>query len=221
MRLLLIRHTAPEIETGRCYGRLDIPAKPDALAAWLQTWDAAQHPHQPWQGYTRLLSSPALRCAVLTQALSARLGLVPEFDTAWQEMDFGTWEGRSWDAIGRVAVDAWAADPIHHAPGGGESAPRMMTRVARAYEAWRAQRQDAVLVCHGGTIRLLQAWHAGRPDSAAAVDVQQVADPAVQQATLRGLCPDAPAQARLMQATQQALSLAAPPVGGIELLSGE
>ncbi|MHA3903697.1 histidine phosphatase family protein [Castellaniella sp. WN] len=65
------------------------------------------------------MSSPALRCAVLAHALSGRLGLAVETDEDCREMDFGTWEGRSWDAIGRAAVDAWAAGSAHHAPGGG------------------------------------------------------------------------------------------------------
>lgn len=162
MRLLLIRHTAPDIPAGHCYGRLDVPAQAPELAAWLADWDASRHPGQPWCGYGRLLSSPALRCVALARALSDRLGLAVETDEDWREMDFGTWEGRSWDAIGRVAVDAWAADPAHHAPGGGELAQAMMRRVARAGDAVRAQGRDAILVCHGGTIRMLRAWHAAR-----------------------------------------------------------
>ena len=162
MRLLLIRHTVPDIPAGHCYGRLDAPAKAPELAAWLADWDAGRHPGQPWRGYGRLLSSPALRCVALARALSDRLGLAVETDEDWREMDFGAWEGRSWDAIGRVAVDAWAADPAHHAPGGGESAQAMMRRVARAGDAVRAQERDAILVCHGGTIRMLRAWHAAQ-----------------------------------------------------------
>lgn len=169
MRLLLIRHTVPDIPAGHCYGRLDVPAKAPELAAWLADWDAGRHPGQPWRGYGRLLGSPSLRCATLASALSDRLGLAVETDEDWREMDFGTWEGRSWDAIGRAAVDAWAADPAHHAPGGGESAQAMMRRVARAGDAVRAQGRDAILVCHGGTIRMLRAWHAARDVAAALV----------------------------------------------------
>ncbi|CAM5786834.1 histidine phosphatase family protein [Castellaniella caeni] len=193
-RLLLIRHTALVIAPGLCYGRLDVAARPDALAAWLRVWDATGHPHQPWRGYARLLSSPAARCQVLAQALATRLALPLEASPAWQEMDFGAWEGHAWDAIGRRAVDAWAADPVRHAPGGGESALDMMRRVATAYEAWRGQGRDAILVCHGGVIRLLQAWCVLRPEGSAFGP------------------PD------LSRACAHALALSAPPSGGLVLL---
>ncbi len=170
MRLLLIRHTAPDIQPGHCYGRLDVPARVPELAAWLADWDAGRHPGQPWRGYGRLLSSPALRCAELAGALSVRLGLAVEQDPCWREMDFGAWEGRSWDAIGRKSVDDWAADPVHHAPGGGESALAMMRRVAQGGASVRAAERDAILVCHGGTIRMLRAWHAARGVTTALAD---------------------------------------------------
>jgi alpha-ribazole phosphatase len=131
--------------------------------AWLADWDAGCHPGHPWGAYQRLISSPALRCRILAAALAQRLGLPLDIDPAWQELDFGAWEGQSWDAIGRPAVDAWAADPLDFAPGAGESARSMAQRVVAAYETWRGQGQDTILVTHGGVIRLLQAWHAARP----------------------------------------------------------
>jgi len=195
MRLLLIRHTAPDVAPGICYGRLDVPARPPEQAAWLADWEAARLAHQPWTAYRRLLSSPSARCRTLAQALSDRLGLPLETDPAWQEMDFGAWEGRAWEAIGKPAVDAWAADPLDFAPGGGESLSTMMRRVVTAYEAWRRQGRDTVLVTHGGVIRLLQAWHACRP----AVCV-------------------APDPADLQSACLQALDQPPPMTGGLVLL---
>ena len=160
MRLLLIRHTPADVLAGQCYGRQDVPARAAGLQAWLADWDAGRQAGQPWQGFRRLLSSPAQRCAVLAEALSTRLALPVETDPCWQEMDFGTWEGQTWDAIGRAAVDAWAADAVQYAPGGGESALAMMQRVVSGAARLRAAGQDAVLVCHGGTIRMLLAWQA-------------------------------------------------------------
>ncbi len=194
-RLLLIRHTAPEIAPGLCYGRLDIPARPQELDAWLADWDSGRHPGQPWAGYRQVLSSPAQRCRTLAIALAQRLGLPLHIDPAWQEMDFGAWEGQSWDAIGQPAIDAWAADPLDFAPGDGESACAMAQRVVAAYAAWRLQGQDTILVTHGGVIRLLQVWHAVLPAN--------------------GPAPD---QAALQSACRQALDQAPPPCGGLLLL---
>ena len=195
MRLLLIRHTTPDVPAGQCYGRRDVPAHAAGLASWLADWDAGRHAGQPWQGYRRLLSSPARRCAVLADALAGRLALPVETDPDWQEMDFGAWEGQTWDAIGRAAVDAWAADAVQYAPGGGESALAMMHRVASGAERLRAAGQDAVLVCHGGPIRMLQAWRAVRAD-----------------------CPDAGCDAAVRQACDQAVRLAAPAPGAVLML---
>ncbi|MGB6242384.1 MAG: histidine phosphatase family protein [Castellaniella sp.] len=195
MRLLLIRHTAPDIAAGMCYGRLDVPALPAERDAWLADWDAGRHPGQPWSDYQRLVCSPARRCRSLATALSRRLVLPLNSDPAWQEMDFGAWEGQSWDAIARSAINAWAADPLDYAPGAGESVRAMMQRVLTAHKAWRQLEQDTILVTHGGVIRLLQAWHAARP----ADDLPP--DPA----TLRSAC-------------QQALTLPTPMPGSQVLL---
>lgn len=170
-RLLLVRHTAPGIAPGVCYGRLDVPARPLERDAWLADWDAGCHPGHPRAAYQRLISSPARRCRILAAALAQRLGLPLDIDPAWQELDFGAWEGQSWDAIGRSAVDAWAADPLNFAPGAGESARAMTQRVVAAYEAWRRQGQDTILVTHGGVIRLLQAWHAAWPADGASLEL--------------------------------------------------
>lgn len=174
-RLLLIRHTAPDIAPGVCYGRQDIPARLAERTAWLADWDAGRHPGQPWPACQRLISSPAQRCRALAVALSQRLGLPLRIDPTWQEMDFGAWEGQSWDAIGQPAIDAWAADPLDFAPGDGESARTMAQRVVQACEALHRLGQDTILVTHGGVIRLLQAWHAvrpadGRPPEPAAIE---------------------------------------------------
>ena len=78
------------------------------------------------------------------------------------EMYFGTWEMRSWQAIDRHEIDAWANDMVHYRPGNGESVYDMGQRVSKFCNAVRQLRHDdVVVVCHAGTIRLLQAWQPG------------------------------------------------------------
>lgn len=73
-------------------------------------------------------------------------------------MDFGEWEGQTWDAIGKTAIDAWT-DAFHtHPPGGGESLRAMLARVGQALQAARQQHagsgvQDVVWITHAGVAR--------------------------------------------------------------------
>ena len=105
--------------------------------------------------------SPLQRCAQLARALQAlRPGLALHADARLQELDFGDWEGRAWDAIGRAPVDAWTADFASHRPGGGESLADMLQRVAAALAAARAAPNgsgNAVLwITHAGVARCVQ-----------------------------------------------------------------
>lgn len=153
MRLYLIRHPKPAIDTGICYGRSDLGLAEDAIvrAAALRPLLPADAP---------LWSSPLRRCLELAQALHA----APAIDARLMEMHFGDWEMRRWDDIPRHQLDAWAADPVGYAPPGGESPAAMRRRVA----ALLAELPEvAVLVAHGGVLRACVAeltgaadWHA-------------------------------------------------------------
>ena len=155
-RLWLVRHAQPLVAPGVCYGRLDLPADMAATAASAQALAAALP-----AGMRLAHHSPLQRCEQLAQALH---GLRPDLalkpDAQLQELDFGAWEGRTWDAIGRVPVDAWTADFARHRPGGGESLAGMLTRVAAALAAARAEaaaRGNGVLwITHAGVARCVQ-----------------------------------------------------------------
>lgn len=90
--------------------------------------------------------SPLQRCAALAAAVADRRPDVQtQVDGRLREMDFGAWEGRPWQEIARVEVEAWTADFAHHRPSGGESVACLLARVARALEQPASRRwwQDA------------------------------------------------------------------------------
>jgi alpha-ribazole phosphatase len=179
MRLILVRHPQPLVAPGICYGSSDLPAAPGDVervlaelrsSASISSDTAHAFAPLPPPGTahvpgilippgTPLYSSPLQRCT----ALAHRLG-TPVLDARLAEMDFGAWELRGWDGIPRAEVDAWAADLVHHRPGGGESVLQVAARVAafRA-ELLRQPHRQAAIVCHAGTIRLLTALQAGLP----------------------------------------------------------
>jgi len=157
MRLHLIRHLAPDIAKGICYGRSDLAVPPDVLVHALPALRAQLPAGLP------VISSPLQRCASLARAL----GAAPRFDPRLVELDFGDWELRAWDDIG--GVDAWAADVVHYRPGGGESVAAMAQRISDFYDAlMRENLPAAIVVCHAGAMRLLAARQRGlAPESMA------------------------------------------------------
>jgi len=152
MRLFLIRHPAPDVASGTCYGRSDLPlaGDPAPVADALRSLLPAGAP---------LYSSPLRRCRALAELLHP----APRFDERLLELDFGAWEMQSWDAIDRAALDAWAADPLHFTPPGGEAVADLRARVRDFLDELV---EDAVLVAHAGVMKLCAAELAGvAPDA--------------------------------------------------------
>ncbi|TCO73968.1 alpha-ribazole phosphatase family protein [Rhodovulum euryhalinum] len=148
MGLILVRHTAPDVAPGTCYGRLDLPPGPgfaDEAAAVLDAMPPV----------TRVLTSPLIRCRALAEHIGAARGLPVEVEPRLIEIDFGAWEGLAWDAVPRDELDAWAADFWNARPHGGESVAMFTARVAD----WLAGQGGAagwLAVTHAGLMRAAQ-----------------------------------------------------------------
>ncbi|HEX8988769.1 MAG TPA: histidine phosphatase family protein [Rhodocyclaceae bacterium] len=155
MRLFLIRHPRPAVEQGICYGQSDVGIAEDAAAV-----AARVKPLLP--ASAAFYSSPLTRCRLLAEALHP----APRFDHRLRELDFGGWEMRSWDDIGRDAVDAWAADPLHYAEHGGESIAMLRRRAAACAREIAERHDEAVLVIHAGVMKALAVELLGLPDPA-------------------------------------------------------
>ena len=106
-----------------------------------------------------LRTSPLQRCELLTHYLCGlRPDLIPIFDPNLAEMNFGSWEGQRWDAIGEAAVAQWTEQFATHRPGGGESVQDFMKRVEAAMDRLRSPPQPdmahhAIWITHAGVIR--------------------------------------------------------------------
>ncbi|NHZ93307.1 phosphoglycerate mutase [Massilia sp. CCM 8733] len=165
MRLHLVRHLAPQVTSGVCYGRTDLTVDPVLQALALPALRARLPAGLP------IFSSPLRRCAALAQALG---GVAVQYDPRLAELDFGDWEMRRWDDIDRAGVDAWAADMAGYRPGGGESVTAMARRVSAFYtDRMQAQTPGAIVICHAGTIRLLAARARGLGPEAMALEAAQ------------------------------------------------
>jgi alpha-ribazole phosphatase/probable phosphoglycerate mutase len=95
-----------------------------------------------------------VRTRAVAEPLARRLGLNCIPDPQWRERHFGTWEGKSWNAIYREsgnAMDGMVDDPNGFQPGGGETTAAMAMRVQRAMTAL-ATDAHIVVIAHGGPI---------------------------------------------------------------------
>jgi alpha-ribazole phosphatase len=152
MRLYLVRHPPPIVSTGTCYGSSDLPVRPQEDAA------AAERLLPVLPPTALLFSSPLARCTGLAERLAHARGTPVIYDARLTEMDFGEWELRSWNDIPRAEIDAWCDHRLTYRPGNGETVLEVAQRVA-AFRGDLEQRRvtEAIIICHGGTIRMLQA----------------------------------------------------------------
>lgn len=150
MRLYLIRHPQPAVASGTCYGRTDLGLQDDPalLAEHLRLLLPADVP---------FFSSPLTRCRLLAE----RLHPAPRFDARIREIDFGDWEMQAWDSLDRGLLDAWAADPFHFVPPGGEAVASLRRRVA---DFLSGLPDESVLVAHAGVMKVCAAELAGEED---------------------------------------------------------
>ena len=143
------RHPRPEGAAGRCIGAgSDLPVHWRAakrLARRIQK--LAQRQRLPKIIY----SSPLRRCADVGAWLKA-WGWQHHQDAALLELDFGAWDGRAWDHIARTEVDAWVADFVAYAPGGGESLAELLERAGN----WQPP-AGRLVISHGGWM-LARRW---------------------------------------------------------------
>jgi len=170
MSLWLARHAPVLLETGRCYGAMDVAA--DTAA----TLEAAGRLAGLLPVGLRVRCSPLRRCVQLAQQLQVlRADLVWQCDARLVEMNFGTWEGVPWRDIPRPAFDAWMQDFPWHRFGGVESVNEMLQRVASVWDT-RYRGSDGageVWVTHAGVVRCVALLAQGRRRVAQASDWPQ------------------------------------------------
>lgn len=133
MRFYLIRHGQTEwnIE-GKIQGKTDIPLNETGLhqAALLAEGMRGR-------SIAAVYSSPLLRAAQTAELLAEEKGLKVRLVPELREVDFGLWEGRSWeevDAAFHEDLKKWEENPALYMPTGGESRESCRLRCKKAVE---------------------------------------------------------------------------------------
>jgi len=156
--LWLLRHPEPEASArGRCYGSLDLALSPEGIRQARSVADGLAQ-----KTFAAIYTSPRQRCSQAARILGAGCTCAVEIVPALRELDFGEFEGRTYDEIAAMYPDLyqqWMEHPTETRFPGGESFPEMRTRVIAATRDLRSRHagQSIALVTHGGVIRIILA----------------------------------------------------------------
>ena len=161
MTIWTLRHP-PVDRKGRCIGQTTIETQMPMQESVKTVVDSA--PFVP----SRIFSSDLPRCAGLAQELAAHWSIPLETTASLREVNFGEWEGRTYDEID--ATDgkrwrAWCDDWRHGTPPGGESIDDLVARLKSWLDDSRPLSTD-VLVTHAGVVRAFRVLYGGNWEDA-------------------------------------------------------
>lgn len=154
--VLLARHgeTDDNIEPIRVQGFRDTPLNDTGRQ---QAAELAER--MSYAGIASLWSSDLSRARETAEIVGARIGLEPRLDPRLREAFRGSWEGRLFIDIEREDPEgyaAWRRAGEEFRFPGGESLRDQLDRVSAAVEDVRNDGEGpALVVCHGGSIRVM------------------------------------------------------------------
>jgi broad specificity phosphatase PhoE len=155
--ILLARHgqtdfNAPPVQI---QGSLDPPLNDTGLAQARELAELVAG-----EGVRALYASDMLRARMTAEIVGERIGLEPVIDPRVRECNWGSWQGWYVEDIAREQPERWQAwlnaGADFRFPD-GESLAEHMARTVAALDDVRRGEQPALVVCHGGTIRVAQA----------------------------------------------------------------
>ena len=156
--ILLARHgeTDDNIPPIRFQGFRDTPLNDTGRAQAHELADRVAALQEPVKS---LWASDLSRARETAEIVGARIGLEPRLDARLREANRGKWEGHLFPEIKQSDPDAFAAwmraGPDWRFPG-GESLVEQQDRVSAALSDIHATGElPAVVVCHGGSIRVM------------------------------------------------------------------
>lgn len=145
MEIYLIRHTAPAVARGVCYGQSDI----DVTETFMEE-AAVIRQHLP-EKVAVVYSSPLQRCTKLATHLFPHHSI--QLETNLMEINCGRWELQRWDDIAREELDPWMNDLVNVRIPGGESYTDLYQRCTGSFADIYHKEKPLAIVAHGGVIR--------------------------------------------------------------------
>jgi alpha-ribazole phosphatase len=150
VEIYLIRHTTPQVRAGQIYGWSEIPLSHTyAEEIELVKQQIPEH-------FDKVYSSPSLRCTALAEKIKVDFTV----DERLRELNFGDWEGKTWDTVDQTALQEWMNDFVRVRVPGGESMQEMKSRLLLFWDELMEKDLDQLaIVTHAGAIRILLAQY--------------------------------------------------------------
>lgn len=148
-----IRHTPPKVNQGICYGQSDIGLRGDTTLYF----DTIKK-RLPI-GQLPIYSSPLKRCSDLGEYLNQGSLIL---DSRLQEINFGDWELKEWEAIPKNEISPWYEDYLNTSPPEGESFNQLIDRVEQFYEDTILKlKESSIIISHHGPLRIMLGLYRG------------------------------------------------------------
>lgn len=155
MKLYLIRHGQTQWNIdGKIQGKTDISLNETGILQAEQLAGAMED-----RPISAVFTSPLKRADETANIVAAKTCVPVLTVDELREVDFGLWEGLTWQEIGvKYAVDAaaWDVNPVLNTPTGGEPRENCMERSKKAMEYILSHAEgDIAIVAHGGILVFL------------------------------------------------------------------
>lgn len=149
MEIYVIRHTKVA-RKDICYGQINVPLADSFLE------EVAQFKNELPTDFEAIFCSPLLRCKNLAEELHFDNII---FENALMEINFGEWEGQTWNEIDQDKLNIWMQDFANEKPPQGENLLELFERVSLFLEKCRKMSHKKILlITHSGVIRCIWAY---------------------------------------------------------------
>lgn len=158
MKIFLVRHTESEGNLKKVYaGSTDYVLTEHGEQQIIEVMMKLLHKISPISTYS-LYSSPLQRCTKLADEIERMLQTSKIIDSRLSETNFGIFEDKTYEELTQMYPDileSWIQDSIHFQIPNGESLKTCFDRVSSFCKDLINRNEDAVIVSHGGIIKLI------------------------------------------------------------------
>jgi len=145
------------------YGKTDVEMNTHAQQDLLANLDYLHHEN----AIDYIISSPLKRCSIVAEEFSRHHLLPIEMNADLQECDFGDWDGKDFNLLKNEwpSLETFWQSPLTQCPPNGENLQNFCNRVCNAWSTIQTQQtcEHTLILCHGGTIRIVIADILGIP----------------------------------------------------------